>query len=103
MSNSSFPHGLPKLGQTFEGRRPRLRLAFLLLAAVFLAGCGQTAPKRAPRAPEVIVTGYVMVAPGDDGLRIKEGQLVHEGQLLFQIDPRSYLADFNQAKANLKL
>jgi RND family efflux transporter MFP subunit len=49
------------------------------------------------------VTGYVMVAPGDDGLPIKEGQLVHEGQLLFQIDPRSYLADFNQAKANLKL
>jgi RND family efflux transporter MFP subunit len=33
----------------------------------------------------------------------KEGDLVHEGDLLFQIDPQSYRADLNLAEANLKL
>jgi RND family efflux transporter MFP subunit len=43
------------------------------------------------------VTGYIHDAP------FKEGDLVHEGDLLFQIDPRPYAADLNQAKANLTL
>jgi RND family efflux transporter MFP subunit len=43
------------------------------------------------------VTGYVDEAP------FKEGDLVKQGDLLFQIDPRSYRADLNQAKANLLL
>jgi RND family efflux transporter MFP subunit len=42
------------------------------------------------------VTGYVMDVP------FKEGDRVHEGDLLFQIDPRTYRADLNQAEANLK-
>ena len=43
------------------------------------------------------VTGYIDTAP------FKEGDFVREGDLLFQIDPRPYAADLNQAKANLNL
>jgi RND family efflux transporter MFP subunit len=43
------------------------------------------------------VSGYVNDAP------FKEGDLVKEGDLLFQIDPRTYQADFNQAVANVNL
>jgi RND family efflux transporter MFP subunit len=42
-------------------------------------------------------TGFIVSAP------FKEGDLVHEGDLLFQIDPRPYEATLNQAEANLKL
>jgi len=42
------------------------------------------------------VSGYVTEVP------FKEGDLVHEGDLLFQIDPRPYQADFDQAAANYK-
>ncbi len=43
------------------------------------------------------VTGYVKKAD------FKEGDFVKEGQVLFEIDPRSYQADLNLARANLKL
>src|SRR5262249_32291710 len=43
------------------------------------------------------VSGYV------NEVAFKDGDYVHKGDLLFQIDPRSYVADLNQAKANLKL
>jgi RND family efflux transporter MFP subunit len=43
------------------------------------------------------VSGFVLSAP------FKEGDLVHEGDLLFQIDPQSYRADADLAAANLKL
>jgi RND family efflux transporter MFP subunit len=43
------------------------------------------------------VSGYITEAP------FVEGDLVKEGDLLFQIDPRPYEAELNQAKANLKL
>jgi RND family efflux transporter MFP subunit len=43
------------------------------------------------------VTGYVTEAP------FKEGDYVKEGQLLFQIDTRTYEADLNQAEANLNV
>jgi RND family efflux transporter MFP subunit len=43
------------------------------------------------------VTGYVNEAV------FREGDLVKEGDLLFQIDPRTYQADLNQAKANLNV
>jgi RND family efflux transporter MFP subunit len=42
------------------------------------------------------VSGFVVTAP------FKEGDLVHEGDLLFQIDERTYRATYNQAEANLK-
>jgi RND family efflux transporter MFP subunit len=43
------------------------------------------------------VSGYVQDTP------FKEGDDVHEGDVLFQIDPRPFQADLNQAEANLKL
>jgi RND family efflux transporter MFP subunit len=43
------------------------------------------------------VSGYVIQAP------FKEGDEVHEGDLLFEIDSRTYVADQKQAEANLKL
>jgi RND family efflux transporter MFP subunit len=42
-------------------------------------------------------SGYIMEAP------FKEGDVVHDGGLLFQIDPRPYEAALNQAKANLNV
>jgi RND family efflux transporter MFP subunit len=112
-------------------RRRWLRLGAgapaLLLAALLASGCHQTAPPgQANKAVEVVVTqpvaddvtdyqdftgrldavknvelrarvsGYVTEAP------FKEGDVVHEGDLLFQIDSRSYRADLNQAEANLR-
>ncbi len=43
------------------------------------------------------VSGYITEAP------FVEGDIVREGDLLFQIDPRPYQAEVNQAEANLKL
>src|SRR5947209_6391139 len=43
------------------------------------------------------VSGFVTDAP------FKEGQVVHEGDLLFQIDRRPFEAALNQAEANLKV
>jgi RND family efflux transporter MFP subunit len=43
------------------------------------------------------VTGFIMEAP------FKEGDLVHEGDLLFQIDRRPYQAALDQAEANVKV
>lgn len=43
------------------------------------------------------VSGYVTEVP------FKEGDIVKEGDLLFQIDIRPYQADYNQAVANLKV
>jgi membrane fusion protein, multidrug efflux system len=59
------------------------------------------------------VSGYVTKAirPRDskqgmvaeDDVKATEGELVQEGDLLFEIDPRPFVADFKQAEANLKV
>jgi len=41
------------------------------------------------------VSGYL------DKVRFKEGAEVHQGDVLFEIDPRTYQADYDRAKANL--
>jgi RND family efflux transporter MFP subunit len=96
----------------------------LAVAALLCSGCHPPPPPK-PKAAEVVVTtpitdtvtdyqdftgrldstktvdvrarvsGYVNDAP------FKEGDLVKEGDLLFQIDPRTYQADFNQTVANV--
>jgi RND family efflux transporter MFP subunit len=110
------------------GGKSRL-VAFLiwLLGVILAAGCNQTAnPARDQKPIEVVVTtptsgevidyqdftgrldaitveirarvtGFIMEAP------FKEGDLVHQGDLLFQIDRRPYQATLNQAEANVKL
>jgi RND family efflux transporter MFP subunit len=104
-----------------------VRIGALLVLLAVAAGCNQE--KKAPekKAPEVFittpvqgevvdyedftgrldaiktvdirarVTGFLLQAP------FIEGQLVHEGDLLFRIDPQSYDADLKLAKANHKL
>jgi RND family efflux transporter MFP subunit len=98
--------------------------SYVVTAAFLSAGCNPPPPPK-PKAAEVVVTspitdtvtdyqdftgrldstktvdvrarvsGYVNDAP------FKEGDLVKEGDLLFQIDPRTYQADFNQTVANV--
>jgi RND family efflux transporter MFP subunit len=106
-------------------------LAILLLVEVALlplTGCAANAAK-APekKAPEVSVTTPITDRVADfqdftgrlDGLKtvdirarssgfilsapFKEGDMVHEGDVLFLIDPTTYRADFNLSEANLRL
>jgi len=113
-------------------RRPRwgalgVGLLAALVAAVAGAGCNRAAPAKEQKRVEVTVTtpitaevvdyqdftgrldafktvdlrarvsGYVIDAP------FKEGDVVKEGDVLFQIDPQTYQADYNLAEANLRL
>lgn len=103
------------------------RVIPLLAAALCLAGCTKEQAPKAAKNPKVVVTrpitdlvidyqdftgrleayksveirarvtGFVTEAP------FKEGDLIQEGQLLFQIDKRPYLADLNLASANLNV
>src|SRR5262245_47330857 len=103
------------------------RLYGLLVCAAFLSGCrGATSSRSQPPVEAIVttpvvdqvtdfadftgrldaiktveirsrVTGYLVAAP------YKEGDLVKEGDTLFQIDPKSYQADYNQSVANVKL
>lgn len=106
----------------------RLFAVVLLALTGAVAGCNREATRTPEkRAPEVIisnpvlaevadfqdftgrlegiktvdirarVTGFVLTAP------FQEGDLVHEGDPLFTIDPQTYKADFDLAAANLKL
>ena len=105
-----------------------LRMAKVIpLAAVLLAGCGQTEQHaQAPRTPEVGVytveaksltlttdlpgrTSAYRVAevrPQVTGILqerlFTEGSQVEKGQQLYQIDPRTYEARLARAQANLK-
>ena len=105
-----------------------LRMAKVIpLAAVLLAGCGQTEQQtQAPRTPEVGVytveaksltlttdlpgrTSAYRVAevrPQVTGILqerlFTEGSQVEKGQQLYQIDPRTYEARLARAQANLK-
>ena len=102
-------------------------LALSVLLAAFLVGCEKAAPAKGGKNPKVVVTtpitdtvvdyqdftgrldafktveirahvsGYITEAP------FKEGELVKEGQVLFQIDKRPFEADVNQAVANLNV
>ncbi len=109
-------------------RRPGRAFGFAgLFALCCLAGCDKSQPAKGTKNPKVIVTqpitdtvmdyqdftgrleavksvdirsrvsGYVTEIP------FKEGDVVKEGDLLFQIDRRPYDADHNQAEANLKV
>ena len=110
--------------------RPLTRFGSPILlpfALCLLAGCDTSASAKVSKKPKVVVTrsitdtvmdyqdftgrldavktvevrarvtGYVVKVP------FKEGDIVKEGDLLFQIDDRPYQADLNQAEANLKL
>jgi RND family efflux transporter MFP subunit len=104
-----------------------LGISAVLLPALLAAGCGEGPPPRQEKEVEVIVTTLITDRVTDyqdftgrltaiytvdirarvtgyiKSVHFKEGDYVHKGELLFEIDPRPYLADLNQAKANLNL
>ncbi len=124
MSMVSLQHLIPSRGN----RWVRLLVSLSPCLLVFLqAGCNHAAPAaQGPKTVEVVattpityqVTDYqdftgrldafmtVDIRPRVSGyvtdVPFKEGDEVHKGDLLFQIDPRPYQADVSQAQANLK-
>ncbi len=103
-----------------------LQISFLLLMAGLLAACQQdSAPAPTTAIPEV---SYIRVTSSEHSIETEmqgrvvaslsaevrpqvtgiikqrlftEGSTVEEGQVLYQIDPATYQAAFNEAKANL--
>ncbi len=97
--------------------------AAFVLAAALLPGCNRTTPKQAPPPPAVTVSrpserevvrwdeysGYlsspktVIVSARVSGLLeeapFQEGAIVQQGDLLFEIDPRPFQADFDNKQA----
>jgi membrane fusion protein, multidrug efflux system len=105
---------------------PRGYWVLLLLATMVIAvACGEKKPTAAPGPPEVqvsdvvqqdvpIYTEWVAQLNGDTNAEIvpkvqgyllkqnyKEGFLVSKGELLFEIDPRPFVAALDQTKAQL--
>jgi membrane fusion protein (multidrug efflux system) len=105
---------------------PRLALAVIALSAAALGGCSKevAAPQRPP--PEVsiltvqpktipVVMSFVAQTESSrqvdivarvsgflDKIAYKEGELVKEGQLLFQLDPKPFQAQLEAAKGELQ-
>jgi multidrug efflux system membrane fusion protein len=102
-------------------------LPALLLLTVCGSGCDRAGPAKGTKNPRVIVTRPITDTVMDyqdftgrleavktveirarvsgyvTSVEFKEGEIVKEGSLLFQIDVRPYKADLNQAEANLKV
>jgi RND family efflux transporter MFP subunit len=97
----------------------------IVACAIAVSGCKQAAPVAPPPVPEVVVTNVIQrdvpvysdwvgttegfvnaeIHPKITGYLLKQnykdGDHVHAGQLLFQIDDREYRAALNQALADL--
>jgi multidrug efflux system membrane fusion protein len=109
----------------------RLRPALVCLCLIFaaaLTGCGQGPPQVAPPQPPTVpvsqpvqreVTDYVDFTGRTDAVEtvsivprvtgyltkmpFKEGSLVKKDDLLFEVDPRPYKAQLDQAEGQVKL
>src|SRR5579875_1295200 len=121
--DAAFPAPKPR----YLSLRICLGTIALVVATAASGGCHKTPPPKMNKVFEVVVTkpvtdevtdyqdftgrmdalktvdirprvsGYITEAP------FVEGDIVKEGDLLFQIDPRPYQAEVSQAEANLKL
>ena len=116
----------PARGVNWTGRSLPVLIGFLLTAAV--AGCRpksrEVGPAEVPVVPvshpmERVVTDYVDFTGRTDAVQsvniiarvtgyleqmpFKEGSEVKAGDLLFEIDPRPYQAQFEQAKSQVNL
>jgi membrane fusion protein, multidrug efflux system len=105
---------------------PRLTLAIgLAILAGLIAGCSSSAQPKAPAPPEVSVAEVICKQIGDSdeftgrleavhavevrprvsgylqSVHFKEGEIVREGDLLFQIDPRPFQAEVDRLKGEL--
>jgi membrane fusion protein, multidrug efflux system len=121
--DAAFPARNPR----YLSLRISLGIIALVVATAASGGCHKTPPPKMNKVFEVVVTKPVMDEVTDyqdftgrmDALKtvdirprvsgyiteapFVEGDIVKEGDLLFQIDPRPYQAEVNQAEANLKL
>ncbi len=104
---------------------PRNAIRITAALCLALAACGQKPQQAAPPPPEVLVTDVVQknvpiygewigtltgfinatIRPQVKGYLLsknyKEGDVVHTGDLLFQIDPREFQAQLDQAQGQL--
>lgn len=116
LTNSRLNHEQARTGLS-------LFLSFMFLALVSCSGVKASAPSAKPPEVEVAdviqkdvpivsewtatMDGYVnaQIQPRVSGYLTKqdykEGSYVHKGQLLFEIDPRPFVAALNQAKGQL--
>src|SRR3984893_12953872 len=102
------------------------RYALIAASCFYLAGCNRQPATQAPPPPEVTISkpikeqiedsdeftgrttavNFVSVTPRVSGyivsIPFKEGDIVHKGDLLFQIDPRPYQDTYDQAVGQLK-
>ena len=108
-------------------RNHPIAASWMLVACVSLGACDRTPPRAEPPPPKVMVQqpeqrklvdydeyhGWLdSVASVDVRSRVRgniqeigftDGQLVKEGQMLFQIDPRPFQADVDRAKNQLRI
>ena len=103
------------------------KLAPVVIAALLAAGCGKDEAPKAQRPPPVVsvleikpqsipyITSFVAQTESSqqvdivarisgylDRIAYKEGELVKEGELLFQIDPKPFQAQLQAAKGELQ-
>ena len=112
--------------ETFSNVTPRRILAIALATFAGLnAGCSSSAQPKAPAPPEVSVAEVICKQIGDtdeftgrleavhtvevrprvsgylQSVHFKEGEIVRQGDLLFQIDPRPFQAEVDRLKGEL--
>jgi membrane fusion protein (multidrug efflux system) len=116
---------LTKFNRYCSGGFPNLILFFAVIVALFISGCEKPKEQVAAKPPTVEVTEVIQKdVPVQqewvgtlDGMvnaqinaqvvgylvkqNYKEGELVKKGQLLYEIDPRTFQANLDQAKGNL--
>ena len=107
-------------------KRPFLASASLALVVLVVAGCGKEAPPAAQAAPQVAVLTVTpktipfsptFVAQTESSRQVNivarvsgylekigytEGELVHEGDLLFTLDAKPFVAQLNAAEGELQ-
>ena len=107
------------------GSFPNSNLSFVIILALFISGCEKPKEQAAPNPPTVEVAEvlqkdvpiqqeWVGTLDGMVNAKInaqvagylikqnyKEGELVKKGQLMYEIDPRTFQANLDQAKSNL--
>src|SRR5882672_240729 len=117
--------GTSRLRSLPRGRSTSPTVALTLALGIFVSGCSRGQATTAMSVPEVVVAtvemrdvpmysewvatldGYVNaeIRPQVSGYIIrqnyKEGSLVHQGQALFEIDPRPFQATLDRAKGDL--
>jgi len=110
-----------------QGRRPNLWSVLVAMSLLALGGCHRGEQAKAPPVPVVEVVAVeerdvpiykewvgaldgsinAVIRPQVTGYLVRqnyrEGELVHKGRVLFEIDPRTFQAALNQAKAQVSM